>query len=222
MSSILYYVFYTKDTPYEEEARRTVESFKPFGVDFQMVDMTPTGDWMKNCMLRAPLLNSLAMENPDCSVCMVDADIRAVADPLLMKRFHDDHYDFAAHYRGPQAHENKRYCAGVLMFGPSPRGRAILDQWARMCTDDPEPDRNVREQVYLTRVADRNLGRRLPDGSVWIRPQWCMVQFLNLGEEYNRHVGADRPNDGTVLIHHECSRYHVKKVGGVLYRAGHD
>ena len=200
-----FFCFYTEGTPYQDEAARTVASFAPFGVNVTPIGVKPAGDWMKNCMLRAPLLWDLARKYSSESVGMLDADVRCVADPVLLKDFNAD---VAAHFRGPLAREKRRYCAGVVVFGPSMISGVALAKWAQLCTEDPLPQANIREQVYLTRAIEhaRVMGNMSDDG----------FNFVDIGEEYNYPGGGHKPGCGAVLVHYEVSRYYVKKVGGKL------
>ena len=205
-----FFVFYTKGTPYQAEAEATARSFAQFGVEVVVVPMVPTGDWMRNCMLRAPMLWELAKQYPHDVISMFDADVRCLMNPVLLKQFGGD---VAAHYRGKDAHENKRYCAGILMFGPTSFGRAALQNWAELCKLDQFPRTNVREQVYLTRAIEGV--RRAAEGTN------SPFNFVNIGDEYNRHGNWIKPGDGTVIVHYEASRFYVKRVGGKLFDASY-
>lgn len=194
------YVFFTANTPYVAEADRTVESFTRVGVKVEKYAYQPLGDWMLNCLQKSQLTWQMAQKYPDELIGFVDADIRAAKTPTLLLA---PDGDVAMHYRGDAEPEHRRCWAGAMSFAPTAMGRETLRLWAEMCKADPEPQKNIREQVYLTRVIEQ---MRKCDG----------FRLVNIGDAYYRPAGEVRLNDGTVLIHFECSRFYIKQVGGKL------
>jgi hypothetical protein len=196
---VRWFCFYTVDSPYEREAGRCRDAFKQYAIDVNVVPYAAQGTWMRNCLKRANMLHTLGgLLSRLEPLGLIDSDMRPVKDPVLLRDFDGD---FAAHFRGAQERLNRRYCAGVLIFGATPVGRAILADWADLCERDPTPDAKVREQVYLAQAAT-------------VARTAQTVNFLNLGEAYNTPWEGAPTSTGTVLIHWESSRLHAAKMGG--------
>lgn len=200
--NIRWFTFCTTNSPYEKEAMDCADAFKKYDITVCIVPYKATGNWMKNCMQRARILSECAHMWPHDPLGIVDSDIRPVADPLLMKGEFPG--DLAAHYRGPKERENRRYCAGLVVFGATIWGRMILKRWSDLCITDPSPEEMVREQVYLTRVIDP------------IRKHH-EITFLNFGDKYNRSPEEQGQGKETVLVHYESSRFYGAKMGGPLW-----
>jgi hypothetical protein len=193
------FVFFTCNTPYAAEAQKTVESFQRFRVPVVKVAYETTKDFMKNCMFRAPRLVELAAQFPKDVIGLLDADVRCAQSPELFKDFAGD---MAVHYRAGEA-EHRRCWAGCVLFGATPAGRAALQTWAELCKADPYPQANVREQVYLCAAVEKAL-------------QQPGFRLLKLPDAYYRPADKIKKDDGTVLVHYECSRFYVKQIGGRL------
>lgn len=200
MSAVRCYVPYTENTPYVVEAERAVASFAAVGVTLQTLPYDTQGNWMKNCLRKPSLLWAEAEKYPRDAICCLDADMRALQQPPVMLDFEGD---VAAYCTDPKAKMMRRYMASILIFGPSSGGRATLRRWKELCETDPLPERNVREQVYLCMAIEE------------AREEFVGFEFVNLGPEYRADPRNHGPN--AVLAHHECSRYHIKKIGGSLY-----
>ncbi len=153
---------------------------------------------MKNALARSELLIKIAEQTPADVICMVDADCRPRKNPVRLIYFDGD---FGCEDRGASTKPNRRYSAGVLLFGPSAAGRRVLQDWQVKCKMDSSPKMPLREQYYLHEVVEEE--RKNP-----------AFHFVNIGEEYNRKPEDVKPGDDTVMIHYVASRRFLKKIGG--------
>lgn len=193
-----FFTFYTENTPYEEEAKLTVEAFAKFDVACEAIAYINQHDWMMNAKARSGLLMDIAAKYPYDNIGMVDADCRPVRKPVRMIFFNGD---FGCEDRGPSKKSNLRFSAGSLVFGASTAGRGILSLWTTYCTQDAQPKMPLREQYYLFQAVVES--QKNPD-----------FHFVNLGNEYNRKPEDVKPGDDTVMIHDVASRRYLKKIGG--------
>ena len=191
------FTFYTAGTAYSAMAALCVGSFASFGVKVEPVAYSNTGDWMKNALWRAPALHKLAIENPNEIIGMLDADVHAIRDPVLITRFKGH---FACEDRGIGVHFNRRFSAGVLLFGATRHGRQLLKMWADMCERDATPQAPLREQHYLHYCV------------TMMRSLHMDFEVTNLGNAYN--AKPEQVNEETVLIHDVASRAELKNIGG--------
>ena len=193
------FTFFTINTPYAAEAQRTVESFQRFSVPVIKVPYESTGDFMKNCLYRAGKLLQLAEQFPKDVIGHVDADVRCAKPPVLLTEFNGD---VAVYYREGLP-EHQRCWGGLSLFGPTLVGRAVVKRWAEICAEDKYPDANVREQMYWCAAVE--YGLRIPN-----------ARIVKLPDEYYRAADKIKKDDGTVLVHYECSRFYIKQIGGRL------
>ena len=159
------------------------------------------GDWMRNALARAGLLAAIADTIPSRAVGLLDSDVEALARPEQLYALPAG-YDFAVEDRGAQTPAHNRYSAGVLLFAPTPAGRALLNAWAQRCADDPLPRQVLREQRYLHDCIEE--AKASPAG----------LRLLNLGNRYNRLPEQRKPGDDTVLLHTPASRKLLQLIGG--------
>ncbi len=194
--------------PYEDLARSCIESFKQHGVKVTFKEIERRETWMRACMDRATRLDVLGCYYPADIVGFLDADLICVKEPVLLKQdaLFDTNFiecDVAVHDLtdiGRTAdHRCQRYCAGVVAFAPTLRGRECLSRWAALCRRDPERNHELREQVYLYTVIEEGKKNGLT--------------VLNIGDKYNRTPDRIRDGDDTVIIHNVASR-HLKATHG--------
>lgn len=187
--------FHSNTQPYQNMAARCVETFGQFGMGVTAFEFESTGDWMKNALYRAPELLKIALASPADVVGMLDADVYAIKDPVRIREFESD---FGVEDRGHSYPKNRRYSAGVVLFGPTELGRALLKNWAGLCGYDPLPEEPLREQRYLH------------DSVVLLQKRGLKVD--NLGNSYN--CKPERVNAETVIVHEVASRETLGSLGG--------
>ena len=201
MRENLIYTFYTKDTPYEQEAKELCYSFNTFNVAVKAIGYSNAGDWMKNALARSSMLEQIRCTFPTAVIGMLDADVRPVKAPELLWSWYGD---VACEDRGHKTPANRRYSCGVLLFGPTTRGKQLLTMWAAMCRVDPKPKTELREQLYLYECIEQM--KALRDNP---------LNVTNIGNNYNRKPEDVKQGDDTVLVHNVASRRHLKTIGGV-------
>ncbi len=193
-----YFVLYTAGTPYEHEALLLVASFAAQQVFVCGVPYPNSKNWMKNCMMRAPILSGIADSNPNDTICMFDADVRCIKYPALLENLDGD---MGCEDHGIQHGAHGQHSAGVTIWAPTPAGRAVLKSWAKLCAEDPTPGAYLREQVYLHEAIVE--AQKDP-----------AFRYVNIGNKYNRQEEYIVPGDDTVLAHHTASRKYLRKIGG--------
>lgn len=190
--------FYTDGTKYADHAAACAESFAKFDVKVEAIALPNTNDWMNNCMQRSSRLSEMAKLCDD-PICLFDADLRCLKDPVIIKQFTGD---VLACGGDPRADENLRYSAGVIVFGGTKFGRLALDKWAENCRADKCWGQEIREQIYLAKAIDDFRAQGL--------------QFEALASTYNAHQYIHLDRTDVVILHLVASRELRKKIGGRL------
>lgn len=196
-----FFTFFTAGTPYARLAEECVRNFSKHDLRVTPVPYGNGGDWMKNALARAGLLAAIADTLPGRAVGLLDSDVEPLSRPEQLYALPAG-VDFAVEDRGAQTPAHNRYSAGVLIFGATPAGRALLNAWAKRCADDPLPRQVLREQRYLHDCIEE--AKASPAG----------LRLLNLGNRYNRLPEQRTDGDDTVLLHTPASRKLLQVIGG--------
>jgi hypothetical protein len=203
VQSVEWFTFYTSGTPYEQLAAHCVKSFSKYGLRVCAIPFPNAGDWMKNALARSQYLFSLAQIHEGKAIGLLDSDVEPLAIPMALFR---SSADYTGWDRGPDCPPHDRHIACVCCFDASPRGQAILLDWAMRCAADDAPNQLLREQRYLNDAIEsaRATGAKIS----------------NLGPRYDRRPKCDRacqayhPGDDTILLHTPASRTLLKVIGG--------
>jgi hypothetical protein len=175
--------FYTRGTPYEDEARGLIESCERLGLEHRIEGVPDRGSWEANCAMKASFVRDAWRGSPK-GVAWVDADARLHRAPRL---FAASGIDFAVHRCG-----GWQFASGTLVFARTPGAGALLDAWAELCETDPRR----WDQESLDLAWERTV-RATELTTLWL-PQ-AYTKIFDRGDE-----------DGTagdpVVMHHQASR----------------
>lgn len=206
---LLLYCLYTPGTSYELQANACIATFATFGVRLEGVPLTNCHNWLRNCIARPKLLLEKANEHPTDVIGTVDADMRCLKEPRRLLEFDGD----IGCHDGGGINPDTRYCAGLVLFGTSERGRNLLRRWTELCERDERgaQGHSMRDQRYLhdciQEAFDKDQEyfkkrRKMPDDA---------LRFTNLGADYNTVTGQ---MDSTVIVHLIASRKLRTEIGG--------
>ncbi len=155
--------YYTRNTPYEHEARKLAESCRALNVELLSEPIDPRGSWEFNCAFKARFLKSvfsaLGSSRP---IVWVDADAIVRRTPDL---FRGDLWDFAIH-----KHYGWMFASGTIYFGPTPAAAELLDRWLFLCDADP----GQWDQVHLGSAWEDTAAAR-PLRTLWLPESYTRV-----------------------------------------------
>lgn len=179
--------FYTRNTPYEEQARGLVESIERLdGVPYCVVGIESAGSWEANCSLK-PSFILQCLQELQRPVLWVDADARLNARPAVPEAF-----DFAVH-----KYDGWEFASGTVYFAYNERSVRLLERWIELSRLRPLIwDQMLLDQAWADCVRDG----RLVTG--WLPEPYTHI-FDNPAAEAHRAA--------PVVTHYQASRTVVNK-----------
>lgn len=216
--------YYTKSDQYECEFLETQRQFAAHGITIEgrVLEGHSGGAnnqpaWMRLCLQRSIELAKEAEKDKTSVLGLIDTDLIVWRPPVEMHIGLDHYMDVSTEQRsrpdmmipdlGGDMPRGKRYSAGLLAFGPSPKGRETLRFWANECQQDTQPHKGLREQWYLYRAIEqcRPLIHRLdPRVYNWAPanenedPKACVVMHTRSGRWRDRWKEWQAQRKGTV------------------------
>ncbi len=184
--------FYTKNTPYEQEAARLAESCRAHGLELISEGLTTRGRWEFNCAIKPRFVRDVWKRfNGRRAVVWLDADavVRAPI-PLLTSRI----ADFAAHRV-----DHWQIWSGTLLFGPGEATGRLLDRWCTHAELDPQQ----WDQVHLSHAWE-DVAMTMP-----LRTRCLPQSYLRVFD----HPMTD-PTGAAPVIEHLQASYRFKAAAG--------
>lgn len=85
-SDILFFGFYTRETPYENEYRGIEHYFKAYGLNYSYLAMANRGSWQKNTQMKAEVVAHFLHNCPGKKLCYLDVDSIIFKKPVDIVR----------------------------------------------------------------------------------------------------------------------------------------
>jgi hypothetical protein len=154
--------FYTRNTPYEQEAFAMRESAYGVGL-FEVVlfAINSKGTWASNCQQKVEILQQ-ALEVIKGPCLYVDADARFKNRPELLQGAWLRCYDMALHY-----FKGTELLSGTIWLNSTDHTRKLLEDWKESCTQHPK----MWDQRVLAQLLEDNHTidiYKLPPEYTWI------------------------------------------------------
>ena len=174
--------FYTKGTPYEDEARGLIESIERLGdVPYCVVGIDSAGSWEANCSLKPGFILQ-CLQELQRPVLWVDADARLFTRPSIPSAF-----DFAVH-----RHAGWEFASGTVYFAHNDRAMALLERWVDLSRQRPLIwDQMLLDQAWAGHVASHDLVTG-----------WLPESYTHIFDSTAEGAGHEAP----VITHYQASR----------------
>jgi hypothetical protein len=186
-----YISFFTKNTPYEKEAKDLESSLVWYHLPHKIYEMENTGSWEKNCQLKAKVIR-LALDEFITPIVWVDSDARVVRDPVF---FNNLECDISMYYLKTSYNPNE-LLSGTLYLANNGKVISLIDQWIELNNTNSQWDQK-NLQVVLEKRADLKK-RPLPG------------EYIKI-DKFDRHQpGISNPS----IIHYQASRKNKKVING--------
>lgn len=154
--------FYTRNTPYEQEAFAMRESAYGVGLyDVVLYVVSSKGTWAGNCQQKVTILRE-ALDVIKEPFLYVDADARFKSPPVLFQGAWLRCYDIAVHY-----FKGTELLSGTIWINPTDHTRKLLDDWQESCVNHPK----MWDQKVLAQLLEDNHTidiYKLPPEYTWI------------------------------------------------------
>ncbi|MGI8982065.1 MAG: methyltransferase domain-containing protein [Pirellulaceae bacterium] len=180
--------FYTKNTDYEIEARKLIESCDRLRLDHRIAGLESRGSWEANCSLKSEFIFDV-WKSSGRPVLWVDADAILHSSPELLRGCRAD---FAIHKcRGWQ------FASGTLFFNQTAAAATLIHRWIARCRQNPR----VWDQENLDLAWEETVAVH-PLETLWLPEPYCRI--------FDLHEGRS-PAEG-VIEHFQASRRLKAKV----------
>lgn len=205
--------YFTKETGYEKEAEKLVNSIKKINnesgfADYEVVGITNLGDWNKNTHHKPVFIKKMLDKYEKCNIVYVDADAQILNYP---KFFDNLDCDFACHFRKKKSQKHLdqpvgyivpeyELLSGTLYFANNDKSRLLISNWEKRCNQDRLTfDQRLLHQS-LKNVADK-----------------ILIRIKDLPPEYCKIKGQMSIEDSeAVILHNQASKkLKDKKTGKV-------
>lgn len=150
----LFVSYFTADTPYEALAADLRASLDRHGLPHRIEPVPSRGSWVANTGLKARIVET-AWRESDRPVCWIDADAAILRRPSFLM---GNPFDF-----GIVRRKGWEDISSVVYFNKTEAAGRVLDEWVRLCAENP----NVWDQVLLS-LAWFRIARDTPIASQWL------------------------------------------------------
>ena len=185
--------FYTKDTPYEEEAKAFIASCRAHEIRFEVEALESRGSWDLNCALKPQFLLKKLKEKKE-PLLWVDIDGRFLK-PLGEYDWSGSDFSLRVNAHLPEGDPNV-FFAATIYCSYNPQVIALLEAWAQGC-EEAFACGNRKEEVWDQDVLHRVFARQ---GSV--RFQALPWKFAKVFDEDIEVVAHEE----TIIEHTQASR----------------
>lgn len=191
--------FYTLGTPYEEEAKKLIDSCLEFDIECDIAGITSQGSWEKNCAIK-PFFIQQKLKDWNRPVLWVDADgvFKQRPDFNLFEG-----YDFAVRVNEflPKTHES-RIVSNTIFVRYNAPASSVIEKWCETTETQLNDKNRVLEfwdQTTLRDALDRT----------------SSIRFLPMPLKFSKIFDFDDlfiSEREVVLEHHQASRRHKHAI----------
>jgi len=199
--------FWTKGTPYEQEAVELVKTLDRFGLFCDVQEYEHPGSWLGAGRLIPSVIYQARVRHPADDLLYVDADARFMQDPRpacasLAARCCDlGLYSLPGSRHAPKG-QCDEICTGTSWWAPTDGAEQALKCWLSATEAvAADPENKATDQVILQGVLPE-IGKVARIG--WLDPSMCWMDRVSAA-----HFG-DRV--APVIYHTQASRRHQRVV----------
>ena len=187
---------YTLNTDYEEEVKDLVASLKKYNLPHKIYPYESRGNWTKNTMVKAELIQLAMKQFPDKVIVWLDADAIVLGEPKFFFSLAQQKFDLCCHYLKSNRRKLPReLLSGTIAFAPTKTAKNLVDQWV----------------MQKTVNWDQKILQELVDG-----PFQRDLTILELPAEYIKIKPKNVPNVRSlqcIVGHKQLSRQQRAKLG---------
>ncbi len=132
--------FYTRDTPYEEEVKKLVNSLMQHNLPFHIYSYEPMGSWRANLNHKSACIAKAMETYLDHDIVFIDADGIVRQNPVLFDQLSSDRkHNMAAvfHTYGPNSGDPDELLSGTLWLANNGLTRGLVKLWHKIAIENP-------------------------------------------------------------------------------------
>lgn len=131
MNKFIVISYYTRNTPYEEEAKIMVESLKRFNLEYDIIAIDVIGSWQKNTRYKAKFILKMLEKYSPLPIVWIDVDAVIKSDPIFLSMIDADvaFYYRTTGGRTPRIPEKSELISAAMYFKTNDRVKNLLNMW---------------------------------------------------------------------------------------------
>lgn len=137
--------YYTKNTPYEEEAKRLKEDCKHFNIPINILKPKSCGSWVENTMIKPKMILTMMKKLKEDCLIWLDADARIRIYPHFFRKLDQEGYDFSVFQMGKKS----RITSGTIFLRNNKKVQSFVKRWKDICetTKDRRGDQHCLREL---------------------------------------------------------------------------
>ncbi len=197
LDNLVIVAYYTLNTPYEEEARKLIESLNKLGLNHDVVGVPNLGSWQSNTRFKAKFMQDMLNKHQGKNLLYVDSDAIVHSKPILFENYNAD---IAVRWQDFRWRKNE-CLSGTIFMANNEKTRELCQRWQGI---------NESEGPNATTFEQWNLGSVIKE-----MESEGKITSKNLPPEYTMIFDSMRamyPNIKPVIEHFQASRKFKSKV----------
>jgi hypothetical protein len=146
--------YYTAGTSYAQEIVEMERSARFFGLDVDIVEVEPRGDWHYNCMLKGHVVREMMEKYQGRPILYLDADSRVRRYPTLFDNYAVDfaYCTFDWDNIPGTGRRGKEVSSAVMYIRRTPATIELINRWCDANERNIRDGQRVFDQVVLSKV----------------------------------------------------------------------
>lgn len=189
--------YYTIDTPYENEAKKLIESINKLKLDYDVIGVSNFGNWQANTRFKAKFMEDMLNKHVGKNLLYVDSDAIIHSRPILFENYEAD---IAVRWQDFRWRKNE-CLSGTIFMANNEKTRELCRRWQ---------DINTSEGPNATTFEQWNLGSVIKEMEAEGK-----IKTDNLPPEYTMIFDSMRamyPDIVPVIEHFQASRRLRSKI----------
>lgn len=160
---------YTINTDYEQEVKDLESDLKRFNLDYKLYSYESRGDWTKNTMVKAELIQRALNEFPGEDIIWLDADAIILKNPTFFHDLKNKEFDICCYYHKTRYNPNE-LLSGTIIFRNNDIVKSLVNDWVN---DNSEVnwDQKILQKYVDGKYANKLKKINLPKEYIKIRPR---------------------------------------------------
>lgn len=185
---------YTINTAYEHEVKDLESDLKRFNLPYKLYGYESRGDWTKNTMVKAELIQRALKEFPGEDIIWLDADAVVIREPTFFRELKDKTFDICCYYLKTHYNPNE-LLSGTIIFRNNDIVNQLVNDWVN---DNAEVnwDQKILQKYVDGKYANKLKRLPLPPEYIKIRPRNvkdartldCVIGHKQLSREQRNKV----------------------------------
>jgi len=160
---------YTINTDYEEVVKDLESDLKKYNLPYKLYSYESRGDWTKNTMVKAELIQRALEEFPNEDIIWLDADAVILDEPKLFYELKDINYDICCHYLKTNIRKFDELLSGTIIFKNNEIIKQLVNDWVN--DDEINWDQKILQKLVDGKYNNKLIKKHLPISYIKIKPK---------------------------------------------------